>query len=255
MPPIKELNFFSNRALLKNDEARLEYLQTKRDNLSQKLLKDKKHDIVLPEVPKVATLDNAIDWYKSLFTLGYDQGLNMTGDISPLYQNLTQEMILVIKKEFPDIKIIYVLRNPVERLWSDFNMENERLFKLPIESTSPEHLLDVILSRTVRGGFVYQVYKQWKDIFGDNMLTLFFEELKQDPVNFTKEINGFLGLKNKENLAKNTNNPNPRKKFPMPQYVNTNLCKLLHGDVKALHSEFNNTYTSQYLSYIEDHIK
>ncbi len=47
------------------------------------------------------------------------------GEISPAYCKLPLEEFQLIKKHFPDIKIILLLRNPVDRLWSQIRFSED----------------------------------------------------------------------------------------------------------------------------------
>jgi len=56
-------------------------------------------------------------WYASLFNHGRGK---ICGEITPAYSILEPEDIYKIYELMPNLKIIYILRNPIERTWSAF---------------------------------------------------------------------------------------------------------------------------------------
>lgn len=55
----------------------------------------------------------SIDWYRSLFA-----GHLHAGEVTPEYAALDADMIETVVTELPQIRVIYLLRNPIEREWS-----------------------------------------------------------------------------------------------------------------------------------------
>lgn len=65
-------------------------------------------------------------WYMSLFP--NKQGV-ISGDMTPEYAVLNPNLINRINNHFPDVKIILLLRNPIEREWSSIKMWHKRVKK------------------------------------------------------------------------------------------------------------------------------
>lgn len=59
-------------------------------------------------------------WYASLFVPGMDR---LTGEITPGYATLGTERVAHVRRVTPYAKIIFFMRNPVERAWSHASME------------------------------------------------------------------------------------------------------------------------------------
>jgi Sulfotransferase family len=59
-------------------------------------------------------------WYLSLFAPG--QG-RVTGEITPAYSLLDAQTVARVRQLLPDAKILFLMRNPVERAWSHALME------------------------------------------------------------------------------------------------------------------------------------
>ena len=77
------------------------------------------------------------DWYKSLFNRKDER---LTGDITPAYSTLDRNAVAKVKEVSPDAKIIYILRDPVDRAWS----QALRKFTY-LKSSRPEDLSSDVL--------------------------------------------------------------------------------------------------------------
>jgi hypothetical protein len=59
-------------------------------------------------------------WYRSLFRTG---GGRIKGEITPAYSMLNPQDVSHVKRLAPDIKIIFILRNPIDRAWSQYRYQ------------------------------------------------------------------------------------------------------------------------------------
>lgn len=261
MPIIKELNFFSSECFHSDDAARKTYVQEKYRAYRSRMGPKKKHRMsLIPDVPSSGDLPALFGWYEGMFERSINekaQSLNtqeplISGDVSPLYQNLPQKRIRLIKEKYPNLKILYILRNPIKRVWSDFNMENENTFGHDLDHPQLDHLLDSIYNRSIRGGLVHRVYSDWKSIFGSNVQLFFFEELVGDPELLGRRICDFIGIEYIENSASSVSNPNPRKKkLKLPNEIAKEIAAVLYHEIDALNQDFNNQYTQSWLDYAD----
>ena len=62
-------------------------------------------------------LSQELDWYESHFP-----GYGVSGEITPAYSILNDLNVKSIKNYLPDAKIVYILRNPADRIWSQIRM-------------------------------------------------------------------------------------------------------------------------------------
>ena len=60
------------------------------------------------------------DWYASLFHKAQQKGL-IAGELTPAYAILTDEIFRRIQRMNSLIKLIFIMRDPVERSWSAVN--------------------------------------------------------------------------------------------------------------------------------------
>ena len=116
------------------------------------------------------------------------------GEYTPSYM-LDARVPSLIHKYFPNVKIIACLRNPAERAYSDYRyniQENGRFIRYNNFEDTIKNDLEFI-----ERGFYYKQLKPYFKLFPrENILILFYEDLKKDPTTFIKNIFKFLGLNN-----------------------------------------------------------
>src|SRR6059058_1464098 len=106
MPPVKELHYFDQLNKMKQfhpprngDERDASFLESMED-LRGRFYLD-------------------LDSYGRLFC---HKGTLLSGDISPAYSTLSDEIIERVVDYFPNLKVIFLARDPVERAWSQLSM-------------------------------------------------------------------------------------------------------------------------------------
>ncbi|WP_455373609.1 sulfotransferase [Limibacillus halophilus] len=76
----------------------------------------------------LASPDSYFDYFAGL--LCRPDGVRVTGDITPSYMGLPQGILQTIKEGFAargiDVKVVFILRDPVERNWSALRMVRDR---------------------------------------------------------------------------------------------------------------------------------
>ncbi len=144
------------------------------------------------------------------FDIPKEDKILLEGTTHLIYQN---ECIDLLSKN-NDYKILFVLRNPIDRLFSSFNyslnnlgvfqkrisfddfitlllnMNIEELDKLIMSDSSK-----YVLSRDIEYGNYFQYLKKWFDkIDSSRIKVVLYEELATDPGSFFKDIYDFVGL-------------------------------------------------------------
>ena len=121
--------------------------------------------------------------------------VNKLGDFTPAYSVLPIERIKWIHAFEPDVKIIFILRNPIERAWSAAKMALKRA-QMTRNEASDQWFLDVINSRaSIERGDYEKILRNWYSVFPKNqILVLKFEEISKNPVNFICKCSDFLEI-------------------------------------------------------------
>lgn len=147
-----------------------------------------------------------LEAYNSLFNFKSNSCLFGEASVSYLfYQNVASR----IHEYNKNAKIIIILRDPVKRAFSHYNMDK----RLGFVKTSFENILDDISSKNhllfyqqyIHLGFYYSQVKKYIDIFGkDKVCVMLHDDLKIDNAKFTNKILKFLNLDIDDKIDFNT---------------------------------------------------
>jgi len=171
--------------------------------------------------------DLGINWYKSMFPTKFTRkkiesktGLCITGEDTPFYF-WDKKSIDRIKKEIPKIKLIILLRNPIDRAYSNYqlgvrsgseSLSFEDAIKKEIEllekndDIENDDIEKFLRPRSyIAKGLYYNQIKNWFKIFSkDQIIVLTTENLARNPHKTLEKVFNFLGLPNEqiENIQK-----------------------------------------------------
>lgn len=135
--------------------------------------------------------------YQSLFTAG----AGMTcGDITPSYFIIGDDKIKRLKRLNPNLKVILLLRNPVDRAWSKAKMNLCVNRNRRIEDVT-ENELNCHLNFTFQSTPSYMnIINRWQQHFGSNLFIGYYDLLQENPYEFYLQICHFLGI-DADNIA------------------------------------------------------
>ncbi len=116
----------------------------------------------------------------------------------------------ILKELGNETKMIFILRNPAERLFSFYErkkantyLSQEVTFKQFIESSIAKAKVeldehkedeDALFVRGIQEGCYVDFLPSWFDHFGSNLKIMFFEDLKKDSASFMKEVCEWLKI-------------------------------------------------------------
>jgi hypothetical protein len=131
--------------------------------------------------------EKGLSWYSEHFQ-DYPVDLPL-GEICPVYFRSTKARER-IAQDIPHCKIICSLRDPVDRLYSDYRLElslggEEKSLEETIK-TSPHILEACCYAKHVRA---------WQDQFGrENVLVIFYDDFKSNPQGYIDSVCKFIGI-------------------------------------------------------------
>jgi len=176
-----------------------------------------------------------LNWYRSLFPTLFSKWLvkqkkqfAITGEDTPFYiwDPIVAKRIL---KNLPKIKLIVLLRNPVDRAYSNYHLgvragtenlsfedaikvETKRLEEINEESKSSIEKYAIRRSYLAKGFYADQL-KIWFEIFNSNQLLIIStEDLKSNPQKVINKIYNFLEIPDNHKLI-----PEKQKKAVYPE--------------------------------------
>lgn len=132
-------------------------------------------------------------WYRDLFE-NRDFAIR-SGEITPAYAILPTEIIEKIANLNPELRIIYIVRNPIERAWSSALMALHRA-EMTLAEASDQWFIDHFNSRgsVLRGSYL-QTIENWAQIFGKERLLLFrYEMIAEAPRDVLAQCAAHIGV-------------------------------------------------------------
>jgi hypothetical protein len=137
---------------------------------------------------------NGLDWYFSKFNSINDEDI-CKGEITPSYSILKSETIKQIHEYLPNIKIIYILRNPLERAWSAARMNYFRQNKLFHDNADSFFIEDIYSSESIMRGDYESCLKNWLRFYSmKQILILFYEDIEKNPGILLNKCFNHLGV-------------------------------------------------------------
>jgi Sulfotransferase family len=179
MPPVKELHYFD---------------QLSRVQRAGRLRRRDERDFRFLERLNSLSAEPGIDLekYGRLFE---PKASLLSGDISPNYSTLGDEVIRQVIEYFPNLRVIFLARDPVERVWSHLSME---VHYRQIEPFDPTNIDEVDRNLSRRGlllrSYPSAVVARWKRyVHPDLFRVYFFDDLQRNPTELRRSILRFLG--------------------------------------------------------------
>ena len=133
-----------------------------------------------------------LQWYEQLFT---GDASKIRGEITPAYGFLPLETIRKIHTLYPDIRLIYLIRNPMHRAWSSALMALGRA-EMQINEASDQWFIDHFNSQgSLKRGDYESCLRNWRQIYpSEQLLILNFDQIKQNPRALLTQCSQYLGI-------------------------------------------------------------
>jgi hypothetical protein len=173
------------------------------------------------------------DWYARLFRDAKAKGL-VAGEITPAYATLDETVLRRIKRLNDNIKLIFVMRDPVERAWSAVNNAAKK-------GAADASSVELSIKRARESGAAARsayadTIRRLEAVFPASQIHYcFFEDLRDRPEALTSDLFSFLGVE-----------PVPPTPVQLPQAVN------VAAGSKPIPPEFSRTMARDYLPMVGD---
>lgn len=216
-------------------------------------------DICMARKKEVHYFDNDVNFvntspdyslYHSAFKPAAPQ--QILGEATPAYMYLKAVPQRIFNYN-PDMKFIILLRNPIERAYSHWNMQKLKNIDnlsfwhaLLSEQTRCQNTSSLMLRRysyISRGFYMEQLERIWKYFPSKNILILKTEDLKEHPSSSLNNIYQFLKISNYKT-------PSPRKvhslpyELPIGKKEKDYLLSIFEPEIKALEKKLSWDCTS-----------
>ncbi|MDV3353314.1 sulfotransferase [Leptothoe sp. LEGE 181152] len=190
------------------------------------------------------------DWYLSLFKDGQN---SVKGEITPSYSILSQNDIQRIKQLFPDLKVILILRNPIDRAWSQLRFDYMKNRIDNIQSLEKIKAKIEHPSQCLRSDYL-RIIENWSAYFEyDQLFIGFFDDVIKKPRKLILEISSFLEL-DISKFAYSDALVSPKNtsiKKDIPDEIEYYLAQKYYASIKSLAKSFDNP-ASDWLERVEE---
>ena len=221
MPPLKELHYLDQLSRVQHpaapccrDERDLQFLES------------------LNRLSAKADID--LENYGRLFE---PKGSLLSGDISPNYSTLSSNVVRQIVGYFPNLKVIFLARDPAQRFWSHLSMEVHYRQIEPFDATNIDDVHRNLLRRGMRlRSYPSTVVTRWKRyVSPDRFRVYFFDDLQRNPTELRRTILDFLGAdpdKPIDQSRADYNSWSGMEKLPLTSEVRSHLADFFKKELK-----------------------
>jgi hypothetical protein len=244
MPPIKELHYFDRR---RQSEKSARLGRRAEKNLARTNKRLAKRDVrpldqrdldFLAGYARLPWWRVDLDAYASLFSV---KGASISGDITPDYSTLDARQIARIMQRFPKARVVFIARDPVERVWSHLTMHMRRGElgrKLDADAVMRLVRQRFVASRT----FQTEIVARWRRYVPEEQFGLFlFDDLIADAASLRDRILSFLGgdpAKASGAFPAGFNRKEDPAKVPLSPELRDRLSRHLARELKASAAAF-----------------
>jgi hypothetical protein len=254
LPPIKELHYFDHRRL--DFPRRLSYAILKEQEHFRKGLSGSPHSLSVSPLAQMLRggsdrtmlLRYAIgarndSWYRALFAPAGDR---IAGDITPAYARLSSVDVAYVHARMPDAKIIYLLRNPIERSWSQAAMHLSQRGRRKGGAVDITAFLESAQCRA-NTEYLANLARWEKHYPPEQILIGFLDEIAATPGDFLTRVFRHLGVDPIAMPATAHEKVFEGARPSIPTAAARRLAELHAPLLEDLHARFNNPYTQDWL--------
>ncbi len=248
LPPFKSIRYFNTPSLLPNILLMWMFAKRAERRRSKGFLRGEFSKSNFTWYLHYYLKPRTLSWYRDLFQ---PQANQIAGEICHAYSGLPPKMIAQIYRDFPQLKIIYLVRNPLDRAWSALALRRHRQDRYLSAEISVEQFNDFLKDSNILEKSDYATtLEHWRQVFPpDQMFVGFFEELVTQPAALLSNIAEFLGIDSLYtfDLASLNTRIASTSYDPIPPNRRDMLGQLLAPSIQRLHRQLNSPYTAAWL--------
>lgn len=175
-----------------------------------------------------------LSWYLQYFRQSTEEEIQARGEISPTYAVMRRREIRLTKELFPDLKLILLVRHPVDRMWSALRRHWTYSYLDDVADVGKDvsSMLGYADQRLADAFGDYRaIYRNWTSVFDeDRILLLRFDRMKNEPDRTVARVLDFVGVESDiewiRSYRENANIRNQSKAdVDMPAYVRYYLSR------------------------------
>lgn len=248
MPPLKEMHYFDEKI---NDPANLaprllgkllggsvvdrRWRRQVRARSRRHWTKFSKEDFLWDLKYYAGAPDD--QWYASLFERGRGK---VAGEITPSYSLIDPEVVARVHALAPDARIIFMMRNPMERAWSQAVMAFGRSGGRPATEVSENHLGRNFESKGSRLRTDYgRTLENWSAFYPEDRIFVgFLEDVSFFPEELLRDVYSFLSVDSSFKPPGVGRKVHSRSTGTVPTRSMTYLARAYREDIERLSERF-----------------
>jgi hypothetical protein len=176
-------------------------------------------------------------WYAQIFESKKEK---VSGEITPAYSVLKKERIAHVHRLMPETKLIFFMRNPIERVWSHTVMSFDKVEKGSATAVSDKELLRKIerdsswkLSNYIR------TLENWGSFYPEERIFVgFLEDVHFFPEELLRRLFDFIEVEPHFDERLVGKKIHTRSDATMPTSVAIQLAKNFHAEISRLGERF-----------------
>ena len=132
------------------------------------------------------------EWYLSLFP---GDRASLAGEITPDYSILDPAAVARVHRLLPEVKLIFLMRDPIDRSWSQIRMDVARRGRRAGEVPSDELIGLARSDRIAQRSDYGRTLRTWGTHYADERFFIaFLEDIRARPEEVLADLFGFLGV-------------------------------------------------------------
>ncbi len=155
------------------------------------------------------------------------------GEFTPAYAILPVEIIKIIRAWMPDLKLIYVMRDPVDRAWSHARKDYQHYYGKPLQEASVDELVEYFKQPAVanRGDYATCLTNWFSSFPRERFFIAFTDEISGEPADLLDRMLEFLGVDASTDFDKSNigSQVNTRPSVTMPSEIREYLASTLYS--------------------------
>lgn len=177
-------------------------------------------------------------WYASLFEEGRGR---KTGEATPEYAILGEGAVARVRDLMPDARIIFFMRNPIERLYSSALMRLRHLREMGRRAEADEAFFEGFFRETevVAETKYLRSLQRWRRFYPDEQIFVgFLEDVHFHPDRLLQRLHAFLGVDPSRAPRVERHKVNAASRETMPTRLAVHLAHDYKEDLQSLSARF-----------------
>lgn len=196
---------------------------------------------------RYSLLNYSDSWYLSLF----ESERGITGDVTPSYSILDEKDVERMHSTIPSAKIVFLIRNPIDRAWSMFRFREQFGHELDLQDIKAFRSFIHSPQQELRSDYTRTIDLFSRHYNSGSILIGFYDAISRDPQGLLSEIVNHLGANSSADTGVLRKVFNQSKPVGIPTEFYSELKDKYRNDIRELASRYG-SYATEWQQTIND---